>query len=329
MPLLFLALLIPVFIGCASSVRQAEPVAETPALPECRAGEFSGVGIGESENAALAEAHSALARQISSSVNVTIERTVSQQVSNGREDLNTGYGSRAVIESSLPNAHDARIAGSIRSGGKTSVAVCMAKADAAKGFIERQRLVMDSLEMASSTALTTEHPRHKNEAWHRTQMLYNDFIRIQHLLDGWGVGSPYSADEVYAKTRADYSNYCRDMKLHWNPEIESLYSEIAFAKLSQKVKIEKSPCADRGVSLAYRGSEPDCSVKFGLNTCSYPLSLSLRSCDGTEYLQLNGDAMGAHQKPDFALEKLQGNLKSAEFWNQWGQEIKQWSPQCE
>jgi hypothetical protein len=327
MPLLSLAVL--AFISCASTARQSEPAAETPGLLQCRSGEFSGTGSGESENAALADAHSALSMQISSSVNVTIERTVSQQVSNGKEDLNTGYGSRSVIESSLPNAHDARIAGSIRSGGKTSVAVCMTKADAAKGFIERQRLVMDSLEMASNTALTTEHPRHKNEAWHRTQMLYNDFIRIQHLLDGWGVGSPYSADKVYSRARDDYRNYCQAAKLHWNPEGESLYSEIAFAKLSQKVKIEKSPCADRGISLAYRGSEPDCSVKFGLNTCSYAPSLSLAACDGTEYLQLKGDAMGAHQKPDFALEKLQGNLKSAEFWNQWGQEIKQWSPQCE
>jgi hypothetical protein len=323
MPLLFLALLIPILVSCASAARQAEPI------PECRAGEFSGTGVGESENAALAEAHSALARQISSSVNVTIERTVNQRVSGGREDLNTGYESRTVIESSLPNAHDARIAGSIRGGGKVSVAVCMTKADAAKGFVERQRLVMDSLGMASNAALAAEHPKRKNEAWHRTQMLYNEFIRIQSLLEGWGVGSPYSADEAYSRAREDYSNYCRDMKLHWNPERESLYSEIAFAKLSQNLKIEKSPCAGRGVSLAYRGSEPDCSVKFGLNTCSCPLSLSLRSCDGTEYLQLKGDAMGAHQKPDFALEKLQGNLKSAEFWNQWMQEIKQWNPQCE
>jgi len=296
---------------------------------ECRAGEFQGIGIGESESAALSEAHSALARQINSSVNVTIERTVNQQISNGKENLNSEYGSRTKIESSLPNAHDARVVYSKRNGNKANVVVCMSKADAAKGFIERQRLIADSLEMVSSFMLATEHPKSKNEAWHKTQMLYNDFTRIRYLFESWGIESPYPAVEIYSKARENYRNYCQTVKLNWNPEKETLYSGIAFSKLSDGVKIVKSPCNGNGISLFYKGSKPECSVKFGLNTCSYVSELSLRACDGTEYLQLKNEAIGAHQKHDFALEKLQGNLKSAEFWNQWKQEIKQWSPQCE
>jgi len=233
------------------------------------------------------------------------------------------------MESTLPNAHDARIVRSKRNGNKINVTVCMAKTDAAKGFIERQRLVADSLELTSNTALNTEHPKHKNEAWRKTQTLYNEFMRVQYLLDGWEVKSPYSADGIYSKAREDYKNYCQAVKLHWNSERETPYSEIAFSKLSSGIKMEKSPCSGRGISLSYKGSEPECSVKFGLNTCSYVHSLSLNACDGTEYTQLKNDAMGVHQKPDYALEKLQGNLKSAEFWNQWINEIKQWSPQCE
>ncbi|MDR2595618.1 MAG: hypothetical protein LBC87_12690 [Fibromonadaceae bacterium] len=323
MPAILLALIIPIIIGCASTVQQTEPIAE------CSSDEFRGFGVGENENEALAEAHSALARQINSSVNVTIERIVSQQISNGKENLNTGYESKTVIESALPNAHDARIARNKRNGNKTSVTVCMSKTDAAKGFLARQRLLEDSLSLASNTVVSTEHPKHKNEAWRKTQMLYNDFVRIQYLLDGWGVKSPYLANGIYSKSREDYRDYCGAAKLHWNPEKETPYSEITFSKLSNSIKIEKSPCNDRGISLTYKGSEPECSVKFGLNTCSYANSLSLNACDGTEYLQLKGDTMGAHQKPDFALEKLQSNFKSAEFWNQWLQEIKQWSPQCE
>jgi len=163
--MLALLLVILALIGCASA---------PPSAPECRADEFRGVGTGESEATALAEAQSALARQINSSVNVTIERAISQRVSNGKEDLSSGYESKTVIESSLPNAHDARIAG--RS--KTSVTICMSKADAAKGFIERQRLVLDSLELASNTTLNVEHPKQKNEAWRRTQILYGDFLRL-------------------------------------------------------------------------------------------------------------------------------------------------------
>jgi len=310
-------------MGCASTVQQVEPTAE------CLSGEFRGFGVGEKESEALAEARSALAGQVSSSVNVTIERIVSQQISNGKENLNKGYKSRTTIESALPNAHDARIVRNKRNGNKIGITVCMTKADAAKGFLERQRLMADSLELASSTELNTEHPKQKNEAWQKTQMLYSDFMRIQHLLDGWEVKNPYMASDIYFKTREDYKNYCQTVKLHWNPERETLYSEIAFSKLSGSIKIEKSPCNGRGISLAYKGSEPECSVKFGLNTCTYAHSLSLNACDGTEYTQLKNDAMGAHQKPDFAKEKLQSNFKSAEFWNQWIKEIKQWSPQCE
>jgi len=324
MPALLLALAILAFVGCASTVQQAEPV-----LVECRIGEFQGIGIGESESVALVEAQSALARQINSSVNVTIERIVNQQTSNGKENLNSEYGSRTLIESSLPNAHDARVAYSKRSGNKANVVVCMSKADAAKGFIERQRLIMDSLGMVSSSMLATEHPKQKNDAWHKTQVLYNDFMRIQSLLEGWEVKSPYSADEIYSKAREDYSNYCQTAKLYWNPERETLYSEIAFSKLSNGVKMEKSHCNSNGILLFYKGSEPECSVKFGLNTCSYAPELSLCACNGTEYLQLKNEAMGVHQKHDFALDKLQDNLKTAEFWNQWMLEIKQWGPQCE
>jgi len=318
-----LALVILGLIGCASTVQQVEPVAE------CSSDEFRGFGVGENESEALAEAHSALSRQVNSSVNVTIERIVNQQISNGKEDLNTGYESKTVIESALPNAHDARVVRNKRNGNKINIVVCMTKADAAKGFLEQQRLLEDSLSLASNTAISTEHPKHKNEAWRKTQTLYNDFVRIQYLIDGWGIKSPYLADEVYSRAREDYRNYCGVAKLHWNPEQETPYSEIAFSKLSGSIKMEKSPCADKGILLAYKGSEPECLIKFGLNTCSYAQSLSLDACDGTEYMQLKSDETGVHQKLDFALDKLQNHLKSAEFWNQWIKEIKQWSPQCE
>jgi hypothetical protein len=324
----FIACLGLAFIGCASTVRQAEPVAETLELPQCHAGEFRGIGTGESDNEALAEAHSALAMQISSSVNVTIERTVNQRVSGGREDLNTGYESNTVIESSLPNAHDARIAGSIRGGGKTSVAVCMTKADAAKGFIERQRLFMDSLEMASNTALAAEHPKHKNEAWHRTQMLYNDFMRIQHLLEGWGVGSPYSADEVYAKIADNYKDYCKNQKIYWT-DAKDECSKAVFAELSKKVNIEESNCSI-GLNLNFFCSEECKSTSLGIK-CSFEPSLVIESCNGEPYSRLSAKepptGSDRHSESS-AKEKLIKNLPQAAFLEEWKMEIKKWEPQC-
>ncbi len=322
MPAILFALVILGLMGCASTTQQAEPVAE------CQSDEFRGFGVGENENEALAEARSALAGQVSSSVNVTIERVVSQQISNGKEDLNTGYKSRTTIESALPNAHDARIVRNKRNGNKTSVTVCMSKADAAKSFLERQRLLEDSLSLASNTAVSTEHPKHKNEAWRKTQMLYNDFVRIQYLLEGWGVKSPYLADEIYFRAREDYRNYCQNMKIFWE-DIANECSEKVFAILSKKIKMEKSKCSD-GLKLSFNCSERCKSSSFGVE-CFYEPSLSLESCDGQSYSMLKaqtpvmGNDMYIEGK---ARERLAENLSKAAFLGEWEKELKEWVPQC-
>jgi len=290
--------------------------------------DFGGIGVGENETAALVQARSNMAQEhfaekLKSSVDID-GRNI-----NGVTSTSTHTTINQNVK--LINSSDAKLHYSKRQGGQIGVIACMSRADAAKGFLEQQRLVTDSLEMISGTTINTEHPKHKNEAWQRTQTYYNNIVAIQNLLNGWGVAkADYfdKASEIYSKTREDYKNYCRNVKLHWNPEQENIYSEIAFSKLSSGIKMEKSLCNGKGISLTYKGSEPECSVNFGLNTCSYTHSLSLNACDGTEYTQLKNDAMGVHQEPDFALKKLQNNLKSAEFWNQWIQEIKQWSPQC-
>jgi len=322
-------LILPILLaGCAS--RPAPPAEPPPA--QCKTGEFRGVGVGTNEKEALGEAKADLAKQIHSSVQVSEKYSQSQNVRNGKENLGSDFVSETLVEASLLNAHDARTISVEQRGDKVSTIVCMSRADAAKGFIERQQLVADTLELVSRALQAAEHPKQKNEAWLRIQALWHEFIRIQNLLDGWEINKSKlfdSANAAYSARRNEYVTYCQNAKLHWNPERETLYSEIVFSKLSGSIKMEKSNCTSMGISLVYKNSEPECMVKFGLNSCSYTQSLSLRSCDGIEYLQLKNDITGAHQKQDFALEKLQSNLKSAEFWNQWIQEIQQWRPLCE
>jgi len=309
--------------NCASTPK--ESLYEILEKEQCPQGNFRGWGIADGEMAAIDLAKVKIASEMQDTISVQ-----SKYINEVIDEKDKTYFINQISRNySINNASDAKIKFKKQQGKEIGVVACMSKADAAKSFLERQRLLEDSLSLASNSAVSTEHPKHKNEAWHKTQMLYNDFVRIQYLLEGWGVRSPYLADEIYSRAREDYRNYCGDAKLHWNPEKETYYSDIAFSKLSGSIKMEKSPCNGRGISLAYKGTEPECSAKFGLNTCSYANSLSLNACDGTEYLQLKSDAMGAHQKLDFAVEKLQSNFKSAEFWNQWIQEIKQWSPQCE
>jgi len=323
MPTIWLALIILLFIGCASKQPPAEPVAE------CLSDEFSGSGIGANENEALAEAHSALSRQISSSVNVTIERIVSQQISNGKEDLASGYESKTVIESTLSNAHDARIVSKKRSGDKVNVVVCMTKSDASKGFLERQRMLADSLSLASNMEQNTEHPRQKNAAWHKTQMLNNDFIRIQYLLEGWGIKSPYAANETYSKARENYNNYCKNMKVFWQ-DAGNECSNAVFAILSKNIKIEKSQCIGNGLNMKFNCLEKCKSSAYGIE-CSYEPSLSIESCGGLSYSLLKvqthytGIDISSEAK---AREKLSENLPREVFLNEWEKEINEWVPKC-
>jgi hypothetical protein len=324
-------LLLPVglIIGCATAPRVS--IMESLDSAKCDAGEFRGLGVGTNDEAALSAAHSSLAKQIYSSVKVSEKYTQSQIVSDGNEQLIAGYTSQTLIEAMLSNAHDARVLRTKRDANEVGTVICMSQANAAKGFSERQRLVADSLELASEILQKTRHPGQKNAAWRNTQTFWNEFVRLQNLLNGFGVpktGLFGSVNEIHAKAKDEYVAYCQNAKLHWEPEMENSYSEITFSMLSKNLKMEKSRCSGDGISLAYKNEEPECSYKFGLYNCSGKISLSVASCDGTGYLLLENSVEGTHQKQDYALEKMQGRLRTADFWKKWENEIKEWVPQC-
>jgi len=314
-------------IGCAS---KAPPAPE--AASECQENEFRGFGIGESEKEALAEAYSALARQISSSVSVTAERTVSQQLYNGKEDLSSGYGAKTIIEASLSNAQDARIARSKRNGNKVNVTACISRSNAAKGFVERLRPVADSLKFAASGVIEEKHPKLKSEAWQKTKPLWGRFISLYTMVDGLDKEQAANFDMVkmlYAKAGDIYLDFCQTAKLYWNPEQDDVYSEIAFSKLSKNLKLEKAACKGHGISLAYKNTGHKCEYA-GMFECVHKPSLLIASCYGEEYRLLESENVEVYQKiEEIALEKLREKLRYENFWNDWEQEIKQWRPICE
>jgi hypothetical protein len=318
-----------ILIGCASSSPpQSISLAESLGSASCASGEFRGSGIGKSEDEALNIARSDLAMQINSSLKVSTKYRQSQQVFNGNENLSSEYESNLVVEANLLNAHDARVLRVEQRIGEAGAVVCMTKADAAKGFLERQRLMMDSLGLASNTASSAEHPRRKNEAWRKTQMLHNDFMRIQNLFEGWGVTSPYSADEIYSNAREDYKNYCKGVKVFWQ-DAGNECSNTVFSILSKKIKIEKSRCSD-GLNLSFNCSEKCKSSSYGIE-CSYEPSLAIESCGGEKYSMLKAKApvTGSDMYNEAkAREKLVENLPKTAFFNEWEKEIKEWVPQC-
>ena len=199
-------------IGCAST-EQAKPAAEQPEpfdLPnssECEAGEFRGFGVGANENEALSEAHSALAKQINSSVKVTSERMVNQQVWSGNENLSSNYQSKTIVEAALQNAHDARIIRKKQNGNKINVVVCMTRPDAAKGFVERLKPIAAALEFAANAAIDSKHPKDKSKAWQKTKSLWGEFMPLQVMIDGLdkekaALFEPVAA--LYAKAKDRY-----------------------------------------------------------------------------------------------------------------------------
>lgn len=322
--------LISMVIGCASAP-PLPPIAESMASAKCSGDEFRGFGAGASEEEALSIARSALARQIHSSVVVSEKHTQSQLVSGGSESLNSEYVSQTAVESMLSNAHDARVLRVEHRAGEAGVVVCMSRADAAKGFAERQRLVADSLELVSRTLPNIKHPKQKNKAWHRTQMLWNEFVRIQGMLDGFGVARTDlfgSVSEMHLKTREDYRIYCQEQKVYWNG-LEDEYSNIVFAELSKRITLEKSACL-AGLNLRFGSSDKCASSALGIE-CSLEPSLAVESCDGEQYLLLKAKERVAgydsHNRSK-AKENLIAKVPSATFFAEWEKEIKRWVPQC-
>lgn len=329
MKVFVLAVLVLLFFGCASNTaKETVTLMESLRLTECKVGEFRGVGIGANENEALNAAHSELSKQIQSSITVSENYRQSQNVSKGKEELESEYVSEAVVQSNLSNLQDARVLQVKRSVKETGAVVCMSKADAAKGFIEQQRLIIDSLELVSNTVLNTEHPKHKNEAWHKTGELYNRFVGVQNLLTGWGVQSSFSADEVYSKTKGSYKEYCEKQKVYWEDEGNEC-SEASFAMLSKKVKMEKGECLS-GLNLKFSCAEKCKSSSFGVE-CSAEPSLAIKSCSGESYSLLRvkepvtGNDMNNQTR---AKEKLIKNLSTPISLKEWDAEIMEWIPRC-
>jgi len=291
------------------------------------ADDFRGAGIGNNENEALAQARSNMALEYFSQ---KLKSNVQISGQNIDRVASTNTKTNIDQEAALANAQDAKLHFSTRKANQTGVVACMKREDAAKPYIHRQSMLLDSIEFIAASELKATQPKQKGDARNKANVFWAKMLANHELLKSWKIENDITrAKDIHDAVEDDYKDYCQSAKLHWLSELETPYSEIVFSKLSGSIKVEKSSCDGRGILLVYKDSEPECAMKYGLNTCIYPLSLSVIACNGTEYLKLKNEAVGAHQKLDFALDKLQGNLKTAGFWNQWIEEIKQWSPQCE
>ncbi|MCL2260009.1 MAG: hypothetical protein FWC15_01485 [Fibromonadales bacterium] len=323
----YFVLAVLVFAGCVAPPASVS-VSKALETVQCPSGDYRGQSVKSGEEEALAVARTLISEQIQSSIKSS-QMFTERQIGN---ELSSEFVAKAVTETALDNAHDMRVMHVERNRtGEVGVVLCMSRADAAKGFIERQRHVASSLEFAANAILETKHPKLKSEAWQRAKPLWNEFMRLQVMIEGLdkaaAVFEPVKA--MYAKAKEDYLGYCQTAKLYWNPEHDDFYSEKAFAKLSKSSKLEKASCKGNGVSLVYRNSGHRCE-QAGIFKCYHKPSLLVASCYGEEYGILESPNVEVFQKrEDVALEKLREKLEYESFWSDWEKEIKQWSPQCE
>jgi hypothetical protein len=133
--------------------------------------------------------------------------------------------------------------------------------------------------------------------------------------------------EVQAEYETLKKEYQR-MKVFWQDEGNEC-SDMAFAMLSKKIKMEKSRCSS-GFNLRFSCSEKCQSFPYGVE-CSANPSLSVESCDGEKYSMLKAKepviGSDAYNKK-MARENLIENLSNAAFFKEWEMEIMRRIPQC-
>lgn len=334
MRLLASMMLLLVLIGCASNppAPPSVPLAEVISSVSCASAEFRGSGVGKSEDEALNIARSDLAMQINSSLKVQSKYSQSQQISGGQESLGSEYQSRLLMEANLDNAHDIHVLHVERRVGEAGAVVCMSRADAAKGFVERLRPVADSLKFAASNLIDEKHPRLKSEAWQKTKPLWNKFISLYSIIQSLDKEKSAAFEPIqtlYTKAETYYLGFCQTAKLYWKKQNDA-YSEIAFSKLSKNLKLEEvNDCEGAGILLEYKNTGHKCEYA-GMYECTHKPSLLIASCYGEKYQLLESKNVKTYQKTEeVAIEKLHEKLGYETFWNEWEQEIKQWRPICQ
>jgi hypothetical protein len=298
----------------------------------CR-GEFIGTTIttekqSEASSRAKSEIISNIISEVEAQVNISDSK---KELSGGRIETSSSFSEISQIKSKMV-LHDFQQIESPRrlENGLYELKGYVCKSNVAKPYLEKQRFVADSFSLAANTELNTKHPKHKNAAWKETRRLWIKFMNLQELLEVLGFKSSYPVNEIYAKTKANYEDYCRDSKIFWQDDGNECSSTI-FAMLSNKIKMEKSKCTCTGGLRLSLSCPEKCSGSSIDIECSINPILSIESCGGEEYskLKIEGTITGSHSRnKSRAMEDLVDNLSKATFFNEWEKEIMGWIPQC-
>jgi len=311
-PLFLCTLAMPMLINCTS----AKP---TKARTSCLGDLFTDAkGTGKSISEARDKAKANIASDISSQVKSKTEMGDVSKETDGVFDESSIYLTASQIESNftLLGFREMEPSRQIEDSlYEYKGYVC--NSDAAKPFLDSLRNYKDALE-----ALRSKKDACSKASEARKKM--RGFETILEVLKQADKSLQKEYDNVYDEIKND-CNLEASKKLHWNPEKQTAYSDIAFSKLSANMPIETSPCKGKGISLIYKRAEPECKSNGGPYGCSYQPALLIASCNGTKLLLLESSApvKSFDWEKENAVKNLQDKLKTEDFWNKWEQEIKQ------
>jgi len=138
------------------------------AVAHCGGSFLSTTVYGKKPDNARGKAKTEIAQSIISNVKSQTKMTDQSEEIDGVLKESSKFSETSEIESNLTLLGFKEIETPKRQkNGEYELKAYICVKDAAKGFLEQQRLLSDSLSLAANTALSTKHPKHKNEAWQK------------------------------------------------------------------------------------------------------------------------------------------------------------------
>jgi len=272
-------------------------------------------GTGKSPSLASAKAKAQIVSNLISQVESQTNIGETSNETNGVFEESNSYSAQSQIKSNLTLLGFREMESKQIEDSLFEYRGYVCNSDVAKPFLDSLRIYKDSLEFFKGQAKLCG----RAGEIRKNMMGFETILAVLKQTDR-ALQKEY--EDVYEGIKKDCGLEA-SKKLHWNPEKQTAYSDIAFSKLSAGIKMENSPCKGKGIALIFKGT-PECKSNGGPYRCLYQPSLLMASCNGAKIRLLESpvEVKSFDQKQEVAEKKLQDSLKVKDFWDLWEQEIK-------
>ncbi len=322
---LFLCAIALALASCGSA-NSPKPAGTANARTSCPSDLFiEATGTGETLDEASANAKVKMAGKIISQVKskVEIEKSKAKD-SEGRITPSSKFSTKSQIESDFTLLGINEMESRQLENGEYEYKGYVCNSNVARPYLKSLQNYRDSLKVLKRQKMNKD--------------VCDKAIEIRENMRGFEIilevleQADKSLQKEYENIYAEIENDCgleAGKKIHWNPEKQTAYSDIAFSKLSKSVEMETSPCKGKGISLVYIEDEKCADYAMGVK-CTLNPSLAIQSCKGEKYSMLKAEPItgsSSHNK-NKAKEELLKNFSKSDFFNEWEKKIMEVMPEC-